>query len=121
MLMCYYITHGVKIMLDDMYLKLYFIDVYKDINMYYNYLSGNVLIDKEKYDKWITSIEFRNKCFANAVMDLDRINWKTIITESKLSNELSVCKYLHNNSLTHVSEFDKFKIEKKSVVAAFVP
>lgn len=96
---------------NELYLKRFFIEVYNDESMYYDYLNNKVFLNYDEFAKWHKDIELRNSMFANSIKEFDRIDFKDIIVESKLSEELNISKHFHNKSEGQVSEFGKFEIK----------
>lgn len=97
------------------YLKRFFIEVYNDIDLYYDYLDGKSVINHEIFSKWFKDTKLRNAIFANCLVNFDRIKWNDTIVESSLGDYFSVAKNLHNPSIINVRDFEKFKIEKKEI------
>ena len=100
---------------NELYLKRFFIEQYNDETMYYEYLKGNVFLDRNILSIWLKEMEIKNSVFASSINDFKRLNNKKIIIETSLSNNLCVSKHFFNKSEATVGEFGKFKIEKKSL------
>lgn len=96
----------------DKHLRKFFMDVYDNLDMYYEYLEGKAFLDPLKYSKWHSEQEHRNNLFAQCLKDNDRVNTDTFVLESALSGELSVSNFLGNNRLIMISDFDKFTLTK---------
>ena len=101
--------------MNDSHLKRFFLEVYNDIDLYYDYLIGNTTINHDVYYKWYKDIKHGNEIFANCLINFNRIKWKDPIVESALADYFSVAKHLHNPSIINVKEFEKFKIEKQEL------
>lgn len=54
----------------EIYLKKFFVDVYHDSSMYYDYTSGRLHIDKNAFVKWYSTLERRNDLFLNLLKKL---------------------------------------------------
>ena len=99
----------------ETHLKRFFIEVYNDPSMYEEYLNGRVFINRDLYSKWFHALEKRNELFASTIKQYNRVGRKDIIVESQLSDDYSVGSYFNNDVISNVSEFGKFKIEKKQL------
>lgn len=100
---------------NELYLKWFFIEKYNDVNMYYEYLKGQVFLEQNLFNNWFKEMEIRNNTFAKSLRDFDRFNIRNTVIESALSDTLCVSNHIFNKSEKHISEFGKFKIERKSL------
>ena len=100
---------------NESHLKRFFMKTYNDIDMYYGYLKGDVFVDRNIYSKWASTLERRNELFAHILKQCDRVRFDDKIIESKLSNNSCVSQHFVNKAITNISEFQKFKIEKKNL------
>ena len=98
---------------NELYLKRFFIETYNDESMYYEYLKGNVFLDRNLLSVWLKEMEIKNSVFASSIHDFKHFTNKKIIIETSLSNNLCVSKHFFNKSEATVGEFGKFKIERK--------
>lgn len=97
------------------FLQRFFVEVYNDNNMYEDFLKGEVFLDNEKLADWTKKMRLRNEKFASAIKDFNRIYPNSKVVESTLCDGLSVSDFLYNKSETKVSDFGKFKINKKTL------
>ena len=62
--------------MNDSHLKRFFLEVYNDIDLYYDYLIGNTTINHDVYYKWYKDIKHGNEIFANCLINFNRIKYK---------------------------------------------
>ena len=98
-------------MVEKIYLKQFFADVYRDSDMYYNYLAGKLNIDQVAFSKWYSTIESRNKDFLKFIKGGNYFKANDTIFETALSKNLTVIIPQYKNRIIETSEFATPKIE----------
>jgi hypothetical protein len=96
---------------NEIYLKKFFIDTYNDPNMYYEYLSGRLHIDRIAFSKWYSTMESRNASFLALIKNCNKINTNTNILETALSDNLTVTTPVYRNRVIEVHDIATPKIE----------